>query len=72
MLKHDNIEDKEEYKEILKKVEEEVKKILEKNNIKKECGYIHIYDKYKKDILKKKYNIDWKTTQEMNPEVYID
>lgn len=72
MLKHDSLEDKEEYKEIFEKVEKEVREKFKKENIKKQLGYIHIFDNYKKKILKEKYNIDWKTTQEMNPEVLID
>ena len=72
MLNHDSIEDKEEYKDIFKKVNVEVEEILKSKNISKDLGYIHIFEAYKKDILKRKYNIDWKTTQEMNPDVYID
>ena len=72
MLKYDEIEDKEEYKEIFNNINEQVQKILEEKGIKKQLGYIHIFDAYKKDLLKKKYNIDWKTTQEMNPNILID
>lgn len=72
MLKHDDIEDKIEYKEIFDNVNVQVKKILEEKGVKKQLGYIHIFDAYKKEILKKKYNIDWKTTKEMNPDIIID
>ena len=72
MLKHDSIEDREEYKEIFEKVEKEVEDFLKKQNIIAGLGYIHIFESYKKEILKKKYNIDWKTTQEMNPDVSMD
>ncbi len=72
MLKHDEIEDREEYKEIFKNVEEEVKKFLENKGVKKGLGYIHIFEKLKKQILKEKYGIEWKTTSEMNPDVMID
>lgn len=72
MLKHDEIEYNEKYREIFKKVNKEVEEILKTKNIKKGLGYIHIFEKYKKKILKQRYNINWKTTQEMNPNVHID
>lgn len=72
MLKHDEIENKEEYKEIFKKVNEEVEQKLKKEGYQLGLGYIHIFDRYKKQILKKKYNIDWKSTQEMNPNILLD
>lgn len=72
MLKHDSIEDKEEYKEIFKKVKLEVEKALNDKGVQRGLGYIHIFESYKKKILKEKYGIEWKTTQEMNPDVRID
>ena len=72
MLEHDPIEKDERYKEIFEQVDKEVKELLEKKGVQKELGYVHIYEGLKKDILKKKYNIDWKTTKEMNPDVLID
>lgn len=72
MLKHDPIEEKEEYKEIFQKVNKEVEEILRKEKVEKTLGYVHIFDRYKKQILKEKYNIEWKTLSEMNPNVIID
>ena len=72
MLKHDPIEDKEEYREIFKNVNKAVAEVLEKKNIKRNLGYIHIFDRYKKEVLLRQYGIDWKTTQEMNPGIRID
>ena len=72
MLKHDPIEDKEEYREIFKNVDKAVLEILEKKNIKRTLGYVHIFDKSKQEILLKQYGIVWKTTQEMNPDLRID
>lgn len=72
MLKHDSIEDKEELKKFFQNVELEVEKLLMDKGIKKGLGYIHIFENYKKRILKEKYGIEWKTTQEMNPDILID
>ena len=72
MLKHDPIEDKEEYREIFQNVNKAVAEVLEKKNIKRNLGYIHIFDRDKKAVLLRQYGIDWKTTQEMNPGIRID
>lgn len=72
MLKHDKTEEIEEYKEIFRKVNFIVKRMLEEENVKKQKGYIHIFESRKKKILKEKYGIEWKTTQEMNPDILID
>lgn len=72
MLKHDSIEDNENYKDIFKNVDLETERALEAKGIKKELGYLHIFDEYKKKLLKEKYGIEWKTTQEMNEDVRID
>ncbi len=71
-LKHDPIEEKEEYKEIFNNIDKEVEEILKSRNVKNGHGYIHIYDITKQKILIEKYGIDWKTTAEMNPDIFID
>ena len=58
--------------ELFKKVNKEVEELLEEQGVEKTLGYIHIFDSKKKEILKNKYGIDWKTTSEMNPDVYLD
>lgn len=72
MLKHDPISEKDEYKKIFEKVDKEVEDLLNEKNVHKQLGYVHIFDEQKKKILKEKYDIDWKTTAEMNPDVLID
>ena len=72
MLKHDPIEDNEELREIFNNVDSKIERYLKEKGIEKGLGYIHIFDKYKKKVLKERYNIDWKTTQEMNPNIIID
>ena len=51
------------YKEIIKEVEEQVEKELEKNYDKRSFGYIHIFEKRKKEILKETGR-EWKTSIE--------
>ena len=65
-LKHDEIEYNEKYIELFKKVNKEVEELLEEQGVEKTLGYIHIFDS------KNKYGIDWKTTSEMNPDVFLD
>lgn len=71
-LKYDGIEYSEEYAKLFQTVNREVEEILESQGIKKTFGYIHKFDVKKKEILKNKYGIDWKTTSEMNPEILLD
>lgn len=63
---YDPIEDTDLYKEI----EEELnKKILEQIGGELTRGNAYLYPKIKKEILKKDYNIDWKSPQELNPNI---
>ena len=71
-LRHDEIEYNEKYIELFKKVNKEVEDLLEEQAVEKTLGYIHIFDSKKKEILKNKYGIDWKTTSEMNPDIFLD
>ena len=52
--------------------DKEIEEILKNQGVKKTLGYIHKFDAKKKEILKNKYGIDWKTTSEMNPEIFLD
>ena len=72
MIKHDPIEEKEENKEIFEKVDKEVKEMLKKQGVEHTLGYIHVFNTNKKRILKEKYNIEWKTLEEMNPHISMD
>lgn len=73
-LKYDAIEEDPQYKEIIKKAEEEAE-----NNIsnlswpkKGQMGYCHAFWQEKKRVLKEKYTIDWKSPAELNPHVLFD
>lgn len=71
-LKYDEIEYSEEYAELFQTVNREVEEILKNQGVKKTLGYIHKFDAKKKEILKNKYGIVWKTTSEMNPGILLD
>ena len=62
--KHDPIEDTEEFKTIIDEVNREAESLV-KSDIR--VGRYYFVEQEKKRILKEKYNIDWKTTDEMNP-----
>ncbi len=58
--------------EIIKKVDERVKKELEGKVDSNMLGYIHIFEARKKEILEKEYGIQFKTSREKNQSCYID
>ena len=67
--KHDPVEDTPEYKAI----EEELHaKIFERMGGEMNRGNAHLYPKFKKEILKNDYNIDWKSPAELNPHIIFD
>lgn len=63
---------KEEQDKIINEVEERVKRELEGTINSDMFGYINIYEKRKKEILKEEYGIEIKTTQEKNSTTCID
>ena len=69
MLLNDPIEKTSDYK----KIEKELKKLIEKEVGKAMYpGYCYLYWAAKKRILREKYNIDWKSPSELNPDVLFD
>ena len=73
-MNFDEIENTNEYKKIEKELNEkiEIKLKLEGYNDQKKLGFCHIYWNLKKQILKSDYNIDWKSPEELNPEITFD
>ena len=69
-LKHDPIEKTEEFKEAMKDIE--VLSFFRFFFHRRHRGLCHSKWAFKKKMLKKWYNIDWKTPQEMNPDVHFD
>ncbi len=65
----DPIENDPKYKEIFTRVEMEVEQEL--GNY-RPMGYCHMFWSMKKQILKEKYGIDWKTPAELNPTTEYD
>ena len=64
-LKHDPIEDTEYFKSIIEEVDKEAESLVGSEI---RFGRFSFVEREKKRILKEKYNIDWKTTEEMNPD----
>lgn len=69
-LKYDPIEKTEEFKEAMKDIE--VLSFFRFFFHRRHPGLCHSKWAFKKKMLKKWYNIDWKTPQEMNPDVRFD
>ena len=69
-IKHDPIEKTQEYKEAMEYVERRA--FFYFFFKRKGMGFCHTYWAFKKRILKEKFNIDWKTPQELNPDVMFD
>ena len=65
IIKHDPIEDTEEFQSIIEDVNREAESLVEQNI---RYGRYYFVEQEKKRILKEKYNIDWKTIDEMNPD----
>ncbi len=63
-LKHDPIEDTEYFKAIVRDIEIEAESLVDPEI---RIGRFPLVEREKKRILKENYNIDWKTTEEMNP-----
>ena len=65
IIKHDPIEDTEEFQSIIEDVNKEAESLVEQNI---RYGRYYFVEQEKKRILREKYNIDWKTSDEMNPD----
>ncbi|KNY30092.1 hypothetical protein [Pseudobacteroides cellulosolvens] len=71
-IKIDPIEKDPRYKDIIEKAGLEAEKVLSDQGIIKTMGYCHRYWRLKKQILKRVYNVDWKTPAELNPNRKFD
>lgn len=64
-IKIDPIEETEQYKQVVKEVDKKAEELVDPNI---RYGRSFFVELEKKKILKEEYNIDWHTTEEMNPE----
>ena len=64
--KYDPVEDTEQYQVIKDELEA---KILSKMGGQINRGNVHLYVLYKKEILLADYGIEWKSPQELNPQI---
>jgi len=72
-FRRDIVERSSEYQKISRQVEKEVKEALAKKRILPGMlGYCQAFWSEKKKILKEKYGINWRSPQEMNPEISFD
>ena len=85
-LKHDSIEDTDEYRSIVEEVDRKVEQIIEdfvEDNVRlygdvlgddfvRSLSTSHRFAYEKKKMLKDEYGIEWKSVIEMNPDVNID
>ena len=74
---YDKVEKTKEYRACVEEVEKQAEIEARKNMREltgKEwgIGYCHMFWIAKKKILKEKYNIDWRSPAEMNPEIIYD
>lgn len=63
-LKKDPVEDTEEYRAVAEEVESMAEALVDPNI---RCGRYFFVEEEKKRLLKELYDIEWKTTDEMNP-----
>jgi hypothetical protein len=71
-LAHDPVEDDPRYAEVFKSIDGEVKALLADHPQRGGGGFVNIHWIIKKDLLKQKYNIDWRSPEELNPHVLFD
>jgi hypothetical protein len=76
-IAHDPIENDPIIRSLVRQAEEEAKEALEKEALAKkvlllDMGYCYMLWEKQKEILKKRYGIDWKSPDEMNPMILFD
>lgn len=71
-LAYDPVENDPRYTEVFHAIDAEVKDFLAADPDIQRRGSVHIYWDTKKNLLKRKYNIDWRSPAEMNPHVIFD
>lgn len=71
--KTDPIEKDPRYKEVFSIIDDEVEELLKDDPNKGKMGWgVYVFDMEKKDLLKSKYDIEWRSIAEMNPDEIFD
>lgn len=68
----DPIEETSEYKSIERELEALIEQRLGSLYHERPFGFCHIYWHAKKEILKERFGIDWKSPQELSPSIIFD
>lgn len=71
-MKYDPIEDDAAVQPLLAAAGEEAETELEAQGTSRGLGYCHEFWSVKKRILKEKYQVEWRSLREMNPDVLFD
>ena len=71
-MKQDPLEKYPRYAPIILAAEEQADQELRDHPLRGGIGYCHIFWNRKKAILKETYGLDWKSPQELNPDIMFD
>lgn len=71
-LAYDPVEDDPRHTGVFRTIDDEVKALLADDPHRGGEGFVNIYWRTKKDLLKRKYGIDWRSPGELNPHVLFD
>lgn len=66
------VEDDQRYTGILSKINDKANEVLAEHQKKGNMGFVHIIWSTKQRILKQKYDINWRTPAELNPQELFD
>lgn len=69
-FRRDAVELTPEFRSVIQEAKRLADRELEKHE--RGMGFIHVRDRTLQRILKERFQIDWRTTREMNPEINID
>jgi hypothetical protein len=75
MCETDPVEESEAYKQIENQLNHDIQGALEKDGLPKnslQIGLIHLFWVYKKQVLREKYGIDWRSPYEMTPHAVFE
>lgn len=71
-IRRDPIEQNPRHAEVFRNIDAEVNAMLADHPRKGSMGFVHTIWETKQRVLKQKYNINWKTPAELNPQIMFD